>query len=98
MENKLINIGIQVVPLDEPDRSFPIIDECIATIAQSGLRHEVGAMETVVEGTFDELQLLVAALHRLLSIKPGLSFLLNLRYHIHNGRNVYMAEKTKKFR
>ncbi len=52
-ENRILNLAIQVLPLvDDP---YPVVDRAIAAIASSGLRYEVGPMETVVEGTLDQL-------------------------------------------
>jgi uncharacterized protein (TIGR00106 family) len=51
--NRTVNLSIQVLPLT--DDAFPIVDEAIAVIEQSGLRYEVGPMETTIEGPLDAL-------------------------------------------
>lgn len=45
-----VTVGFQVVPLVEEARVYPVVDAVIAHIASKGVRHEVGAMETVMEG------------------------------------------------
>jgi uncharacterized protein YqgV (UPF0045/DUF77 family) len=50
---RTVNVSIQVLPLcDDP---LPVIDRAIAAILQSGVRHEVGPMETTMEGDLDQL-------------------------------------------
>ncbi len=51
--NRTVNVAVQVLPLaDDP---YPIIERAIAVIRASGVRHEVDAMETVMEGPLDRL-------------------------------------------
>ena len=52
-KNRTVNVGVQVLPLVED--VFPVVDKAIAVIAASGVRYEVGPMETVMEGPLDEL-------------------------------------------
>jgi uncharacterized protein (TIGR00106 family) len=50
---RTVNVAVQVLPLtDDP---FPVVDAAISAIAASGVKYEVGPMETVMEGTLDEL-------------------------------------------
>jgi uncharacterized protein YqgV (UPF0045/DUF77 family) len=50
-EKRIVNVGVQVLPLTED--ALPIVDRAIAAIAASGLRYEVGPLETTIEGPFD---------------------------------------------
>jgi len=58
-------VDIQCIPdpTGTPDEPFAHIDEAIRVIAESGLRHEVSACGTSVEGTPDELWPLVRRVH-----------------------------------
>lgn len=51
------SIAIQVLPKTDSDEELiRIVDEVIAYIASTGLRYEVGAYETTIEGTdYDQL-------------------------------------------
>ena len=49
---RIVNVGVQVLPLTED--TLPVVERAIAAIAASGLRYEVGPLETVIEGPFDE--------------------------------------------
>ena len=52
-EHRIVNVSVQVLPLNED--AIPIVDHAIKTIADSGVRFEVGPMETLMEGQLDEL-------------------------------------------
>lgn len=60
-ENRVVNVSVQVLPLVED--VYPIVDHAINVIAQSGVRYEVGPMETVMEGQLDELISVAKAAH-----------------------------------
>jgi uncharacterized protein (TIGR00106 family) len=57
-----VNVSVQVLPL-HPD-PYPIVDRAIAVIQASGVKHEVGPLETTLEGGLDELLEIVKAAHR----------------------------------
>ncbi len=42
------NVGVQVLPLTED--AYPIVDRAIAAIQASGVKYEVGPLETTLEG------------------------------------------------
>lgn len=48
-------IAFQVIPRVEDSRLYAVVDEAIKVAAQSGLRYEVGPMETTLEGEPDEV-------------------------------------------
>ena len=53
MKNK-IHLAIQIVPISK-DHPYPIIDKAIEVIKNSGVDYRVGAMETVMQGNYDQL-------------------------------------------
>jgi uncharacterized protein YqgV (UPF0045/DUF77 family) len=53
MKNK-IHLAIQIVPISK-DHPYPIIDKAIEVIKNSGVDFRVGAMETVMQGDYDQL-------------------------------------------
>lgn len=59
--NRTVNVAVQVLPLVED--VYPVVDRAIAVIAQSGVRYEVGPMETVMEGPLDRLLEVARAAH-----------------------------------
>lgn len=50
---RTVLLSVQVLPL--ANQPFPIIDRAIEKIAASGVIHKVEPMETVMEGTLDNL-------------------------------------------
>lgn len=59
--NRTVNVAVQVLPLAED--VYAIVDRAIAVIAASGVRYEVGPMETVMEGPLDKLLEVAKAAH-----------------------------------
>jgi uncharacterized protein YqgV (UPF0045/DUF77 family) len=50
-----ITLSFKILPhVDEP-RLYPVVDEVIALIQRSGVKHVVGASETTMEGDWDTL-------------------------------------------
>ena len=60
--SRTINVSVQVLPL-HPD-PYPIVDRAIEVIQKSGVKYEVGPLETTLEGELDELLEVVKAAHR----------------------------------
>jgi uncharacterized protein (TIGR00106 family) len=61
-DNRTVNVSVQVLPLVED--VYPVVDKAIAAIDASGVKYEVGPMETVMEGPLDELIEVAKAAHR----------------------------------
>ncbi|HEU4901679.1 MAG TPA: thiamine-binding protein, partial [Flavisolibacter sp.] len=55
MHNHTINASIQLLPIVQDRHPYDWVDEAIAIIQQSGIRHEVGPFATVVEGTYEDV-------------------------------------------
>ena len=51
---RTVTVGVEVLPLcDDP---YPVVDRAIAAITKAtGIKHQVCPMETVMEGTLDEM-------------------------------------------
>jgi uncharacterized protein (TIGR00106 family) len=60
-ENRTVNMAVQVLPMVE--NLYPVVDHAIEVIAASGVKYEVGPMETVMEGSLDELLKVAKAAH-----------------------------------
>lgn len=54
-----VNVSLQVIPNVEEERIYPVVDKVIEYIAHSGVKYEVGPMETTMEGELDELMEIV---------------------------------------
>lgn len=51
----VVNVSLQVIPVVEEQRIYPVVDKVIEYIQASGVKYEVGPMETTMEGELDEL-------------------------------------------
>lgn len=51
----IVNLALQVVPKVNGGNSYAVVDKAIEVIQQAGVKYEVGAMETVMEGELDQL-------------------------------------------
>src|SRR5690606_34940385 len=60
-ENRTVNIAIQVVPLAAD--AYAVVERAIQVIMASGLKFEVGPMETTIEGPFDRAWEVARAAH-----------------------------------
>ena len=54
-ERRTVNVGVQVLPLVED--VYPVVDRAIDAIQASGVKYEVGPLETTLEG--DDLDHLI---------------------------------------
>src|SRR5690606_53753 len=92
-----IHLAIQIVPLTDRDHAYPLIDKAIDAIASTGLPHKVGPMETVLEGTYDEV-MQAARLAQEACLDAGAAELVvNLKLHIRKGGDVSMGEKLGRY-
>ncbi|WP_078392527.1 thiamine-binding protein [Shouchella patagoniensis] len=56
--------GIQLMPNNKDDHTDGTVGKILEVIEQSGLRHQVGPLETVVEGDFDSVMTVLRNAHR----------------------------------
>ena len=62
-EKRTMNVGVQVLPLAED--VYPIVDRAIEAIQASGVKYEVGPLETTLEGDdLDQLLEVAKSAHR----------------------------------
>lgn len=91
----LINLSLQVVPVNTKD-AYPIIDETIKIIKESGIKHEVQAFATIMEGTYDELLEIVAKIKAHLLEIGTKEVLFNIQMHFKKDEDVHFEDKTEK--
>lgn len=97
MINHKINAGLQVVPHAKNLQLYPIIDEAIKVIQNSGLRYIVTPMETVIEGYYDEVLEVVKKAQEAALASGAQELVVTLRLHIKKDSDVSFEEKTQKF-
>ena len=85
---------ITIVPLGVED-GYAAVDAVIDLIAASGLKYEVGAMSTSVEGDLDALFDLARAAHHRAFEAGATTVLTTLRLHDSRERNPTIEDKTR---
>jgi uncharacterized protein YqgV (UPF0045/DUF77 family) len=62
-KKQTVNVGVQVLPL--VDNVYPVVDKAIEAILASGVKFEVGPLETTLEGDdLDQLIEVAKSAHR----------------------------------
>lgn len=97
MSNKLVNLSLQVVPINSLN-AYPIIDKAIEVIQQSGIKHEVQPFATIMEGELNELLQIVAKAKEAALQAGGEELLLNIQIHLKKDKHVSFESKTGKFK
>lgn len=98
-EKPTASIALQILPSAKNTRdSWRIIDKVIALIKKSGVRYEVGPMETTMEGDLDTLLKIVKKAQET-AIKSGASAVFSNIKIIYNPKGVAtIEEKVAKHR
>ncbi|MEG2789445.1 MAG: MTH1187 family thiamine-binding protein [Romboutsia sp.] len=64
----MVIVDIAVVPLRPykgEEEMYKVVDKCIEIIQSSGLKYEIGANSTTIEGNFDDVFEIVKKVHKL---------------------------------
>ena len=94
----VINASIQVIPLTQVSEAFPIVDKAIEIIQKSGLKYAVGAFETLIEGEYEQVQILLRAVDDFCYSQKELQFLVYSKLHLSGGMDIFEESKTGKFK
>jgi len=92
-----VNVSFQVLPIVEEERVYEIVDKVIEYIDKSGVKYEVGAMETTMEGDFDKLIDIVRKSQQI-CIKEGVPRVVSIVKIDYKPEGVTIDEKVKKYR
>jgi uncharacterized protein YqgV (UPF0045/DUF77 family) len=93
MTKNTIHLGIQIVPLDQRENAYSIIDKAIEVIQNSGLKYVITPMETVIEGPYDLVNEISQKAQKTIMESTCEEFLVNIRMHIRKNGDVTMEEK-----
>ena len=96
MKKRTINVGVQVLPLVED--VYPIVDKAIEVIQASGLRYEVGPLETTLEGDDLDRLLEVAKSAHLACFEAGAARVVTIIKIADALGGTTIEEKVRKYR
>lgn len=98
MHSYIINASIQIVPIVLDKHPYEWVDEAINIIQKSGIKYEVGAFSTVLEGTYEEVMRVIHEVNEFLYQRGCAEWISNLQIQIRGKGDVTGEEKTEKFR
>ena len=91
-----LNVGIQVLPLVED--VYPVVDKAIEKIQTSGVRYEVGPLETVLEGDDLDRLLNIAKSAHLACFESGAKKVVTIIKIADTLEGISIAEKVGRYR
>lgn len=92
-----VNVSLQVIPNVPEEQIYPVVDKVIEMIAKSGVKYEVGPMETTMEGELDELLEIVKKAQKICT-EEGAKRVVSLVKIDYKEEGVTMDEKISKYR
>ncbi|HEY4151542.1 MAG TPA: thiamine-binding protein [Chitinophagaceae bacterium] len=98
MHNHIINASIQLLPIVQDKHPYEWVDEAIAIIQQSGIKHDVGPFATVLEGTYTEVMKVINDVNEYLYAKGCAEWITSLQIQIRSAGDITGEEKTAKFK
>lgn len=97
MHNYIINASLQIVPIVQNRHPYEWVDEAIAIIKQSGIKYEVGAFATTLEGNYNEVMKVINDVNEYLYSRGCSEWISNVQIQIRSGGDITAWEKTEKF-
>lgn len=97
MHSFQINASIQIVPVDNSKHAYDWVDEAIAIIRQSKIRHEVGPFATVLEGNYDEIMKVIHDVNNYLYHQDCKEWISSIQIQIRSDRDITAIEKVEKY-
>jgi len=92
-----VNVAFQVLPKVADGNTYQVVDKAIEVVINSGVRYEVGAMETVMEGELDELLEIVKKAQEACLQAGASEVMTHMKIH-YRPEGVTMDEKLAKYR
>lgn len=98
MHGYLINASIQLLPVVQDRHPYEWVDEAIAIIQESGIKHEVGPFATVLEGSYAEVMAVINQVNEQLLSLGCPEWISSIQLQIRGKGDMTADEKTDKFR
>lgn len=93
----LSNVSLQVLPVVEEEKIYPVVDMVIEHIRNSGVKYVVGPMETTMEGELDKLLEIVKDVQNI-CIQEGAKRVVSIVKIDYKPEGVTIDEKINKYR
>lgn len=93
----IVNVSLQVLPRVPDEKLYHVVDKVIEYIQASGVKYEVGPMETTMEGELDQLMAIVKEAQQI-CIKHGATRVMSIVKIDYKPEGVTIDEKIGKYR
>lgn len=93
MTDHLASIGIQIVPKSKTIHSYDLVDEAIAVIQNSGIKHIITPFETVMEGDYVQIMKICDQAQKAVLAAGAEECLVYYRIHYSKERDITFEEK-----
>ncbi len=91
-----INASIQIIPKSSDHDSYELVDKAILAIRESGIKHFVTPLETIVEGTCEEVTDVFKKATEAVSPHSE-EVLVFIKMHLSAHRDISFEEKTARW-
>jgi uncharacterized protein (TIGR00106 family) len=98
MHQYVVNASIQIVPIVQDRHPYDWVDEAIAIIKDSGIKHEVGPFATILEGNYDEVMAVIHRVNEYLFERGCQEWISSIQLQVRSNGDITADEKTSKFR
>jgi uncharacterized protein (TIGR00106 family) len=98
MHSYIVNASIQILPIVNDKHPYEWVDEAIAVIQASGIKYNVGAFATELEGKYDEVMRVINDVNEYLYSKGCSEWISNIQVQIRSDRDITSDEKVEKFK
>ncbi|MEO6233261.1 MAG: thiamine-binding protein [Ferruginibacter sp.] len=98
MHQHIVNASLQIIPVVQDRHPYEWVDEAIAIIQSSSVKYEVGAFDTVLEGTYEEVMKVLHDVNNYLQEKGCVEWIVNFQLQIRSQGDITGDEKTAKFK
>lgn len=92
-----INLSFQVIPKVSDKETYRIVDLAIDVVKKSGVKYEVGPMETTMEGELDQLLEIVKEAQQV-CVEEGAERIMTIIKIDYHPKGVTIEEKIGKYR
>lgn len=95
--NNIINVAFQILPKSDSNNTYAIIDKVIEVIQNSGLKFKVCPFETVIEGKYDDVMLLIKQAQQTCFDAGATEFIANIKMQVNKTKDVKIKDKMYKY-
>ncbi len=93
----MVHVSLQVLPVVQETQIYSVVDKVINLIDESGVRYEVGPMETTMEGELDKLLEIVKTAQEI-CVTEGAKRVVSIVKIDYKPEGVTIDEKVAKYR